>query len=408
MPGRPLNSFAVGLDVGTTKVCAVVGAKEAGTKGIRVLAIGNAPSTGLKKGIVVDIERTVSSIKSAVQDAEGKAGLAIESAYIGIAGGHIKGFQGYSATGLRKGEIREEDIDRLLDSAGAMYVPVDREVLHIIPAGFKIDGHNGVTNPLGMYGERLEAQIHIITGAVTSVQNLVKCCELAGIKVNDIILEPLASSKAVLREGEIDEGVVLVDIGGGTTDIAVYRGGVLRHTSVIAIGGNHITNDIAIGLGIPFHEAERIKMRCGHAFPEMAQDDLSQEMVIDAAVTPSRNQKVHPALIGEIMQGRCDEIICLVKKELEVNSCTPLCASIVLTGGTSLLRGIRELSEELFRLPVRVGMPEGVLDRDLVESPIYSTAVGLVSYGLRYNPQPDLSPSGIVERMRNWVNSLFK
>lgn len=408
MAGRLLNNFVVGLDVGTTKVCAIVGAKEAGTKGIRVLAIGNAPSTGLKKGIVVDIERTVSSIKSAVQDAEGKAGLAIESAYIGIAGGHIKGFQGYSAIDVRKGEIREEDIERLLDSAGTMYVPVDREVLHIIPAGFKIDGHNGITNPIGMYGERLEAQIHIITGAVTSVQNLIKCCELADIKVNDIILEPLASSNAVLREEEIEEGVVLVDIGGGTTDIAVYRGGVLKHTSVLAIGGNHITNDIAVGLGIPFHEAERIKKRYGYAFPEMAEEDLSQNMIIDVAVTPSRTQKVHPVLIGEIIQGRCDEIICLVKKELEVNSCTPFCASIVLTGGTSLLRGIRELSEDLCRLPVRAGIPEGVIDRGIVESPIYATGVGLVSYGLQYNPQPELGTLGIIERMRNWVTSLFK
>ena len=408
MAGHPPGNYAVGLDVGTTKVCAIVGTEETEMKGIRILALGTAPSTGLKKGIVVDIERTVSSIKSAIQEAGDKAGFGIESAYIGVAGGHIKGFLGYGAIGVRNREIREEDVERLLDSVGAMYIPVDREVLHVIPSGFKIDGHNGIRDPVGMYGKRLEAQIHIITGAVTSVQNLLKCCELAGIEVNDIVLEPLASSDAVLREEERQKGVALMDIGGGTTDIAVYGGGILKHTSVLAIGGNHITNDIAVGLGISFHEAERIKKQYGFALQSMNEVEPPHKRIIDVAVTSSHTKRVSLDEIAGIIQERCEELIRLVKREIEVNSGRPLGTSVVLTGGTSLLRGIRELSEDIIGLPVRTGIPEKVVGKGLVESPIYATGVGLVSYGLCYSPQPELGPSGVIERMRSWVNTLFK
>jgi cell division protein FtsA len=408
MAGHPVGNYAVGLDVGTTKVCAIVGTEETAMKGIRILGIGTAPSTGLKKGIVVDIERTVSSIKSAVQKARDETGLGIESAHIGVAGGHVKGFYGYGAIGVKNREIREEDVERLIDSVGAMYIPVDREVLHIIPSGFKIDGHNGIRDPVGMYGKRLEAQIHIITGAVTSVQNLLKCCELAGIGVNDIVLEPLASSEAVLREEERQRGVALMDIGGGTTDIAVYRGGILKHTSVLAIGGNHITNDIAVGLGISFDEAERIKKQYGFALRGMTEVEPPHQRIIDVAVTSSRTKRISQDVIAGIIQERCEELIRLVKREIEVNSGTPLGTSVVLTGGTSLLRGIRELSEDIIGLPVRTGIPERIIGTGLVESPIYATGVGLVNYGLCYSTQPELGHLRVIERMRSWVNSLFK
>ncbi len=405
---RPARNYAVGLDVGTTKVCAIVGVEETGMKGIKILGLGTAASTGIKKGIVVDIEQTVSSIKSAIQEAKDKTGFGIESAYVGVAGGHIKGFHGYGAIGVRNGEIREEDVERLLDSVGAMYIPVDREVLHIIPSGFKIDGHNGIRDPVGMYGKRLEAQIHIITGAVTSVQNLLKCCELAGIEVNDIVLEPLASSEAVLREEERQKGVALMDIGGGTTDIAVYRGGILKQTSVLAIGGNHITNDIAVGLGISIHEAERIKKQYGFALRGMTEVEPQHQRIIDITVSSSHTKRISLDVIAGIIQERCEELIRLVKREIEVNSGTPLGTSVVLTGGTSLLRGIRELSEDIIGLPVRIGIPERIVGTGLVESPIYATGVGLVNFGLRYSTQPELGPSGIIERMRSWVNNLFK
>ncbi|HXX54394.1 MAG TPA: cell division protein FtsA, partial [Thermodesulfovibrionales bacterium] len=269
------GGFAVGLDVGTTKICAVCGDYEGGKT--RIISVGMSPSCGLRKGIVVDMERTADSIRKAVGHAECSLGVKVTSVFVGIAGGHIKGFDGHGAVAI-KGAVRQDDVERLLDSAGAVCVPVDREILHVIPGGFRIDGNNGIGNPLGMSGERLEGRVHIVTGALTSVQNLISCCEMAGLKVVDIVLEPLASADAVVRQEEKEKGVALVDIGGGTTDIAMFIGGIVRHTAVLALGGNHITNDLSVGLGVPAEEAERIKKVFGHTMTSVAAEGEEVEV----------------------------------------------------------------------------------------------------------------------------------
>lgn len=393
------EGVAVGLDIGTTKICAIVGRKE--QPGTGVVAVGSSVSAGLRKGIVVDMDLTVRSIRKALDEAEEKAGFRIISVHIGIAGGHIKGFNGYGAIGIRGGEITEGDIDRLVDSAGAVYVPVDREVLHVVPAGYKIDGQNGIKNPVGMRGKRLEAGVHIVTGSVTSVQNLIKCCEAAGVEVADIILEPLASAESVLTKAEKDSGVAIVDIGGGTTDIAIYSGGVLRHTAVLAIGGNHLTNDIAVGLGLPSDKAEEIKKDCGCAIKEMAGE------IISKGAAGGYGSEIPVDYLAEIIQARCEELLGLVKKEIDGFLSPSAKTVIVLTGGTSLLRGICELAGNITCFPVRMGVPTGMSKMGFVESPVYATGVGLVRYGLRHCPDHDFESSGIFERMKEWVSGYF-
>lgn len=405
----------VGLDVGTTKICAMVGERING--GIRVLSIGSSPSTGLRKGIVVDADATTNSIKKALKEAEDVAGFRLMSAYVGIAGGHIKSFNGYGAIGIKDRVVREEDLERLMDYASAVYVPVDREILHLIPAGFKLDGHNGIKEPVGMSCEKLEANFHIVTGSLTSVQNLVRCCERAGIDVADIVLEPLASAESVLAKDEKERGVALIDIGGGTTDIAVYKDGMLRHTAVLALGGNHITNDIAVGLRLSSREAERIKKTHGYAVEVMSY----REGDVDAAGIDGHIRKFPKSVLTGIIQPRCEEIMLLVKKEIESLSdnankahFSDHIAGVVLTGGTSLLNGINETAEMAIKLPVRTGIPEAVSDNFPVNNPIYATGAGLVYYGLdrcRNNEISDydnrLTSSGIFDRMRCWVKELF-
>lgn len=395
------GGVVVGLDVGTTKICAVVGKKEWGKIGI--VGVGLAPSKGLRKGVVVDLDLTVSSIQKATKDASDKTGLEIRSAYVGIAGGHIKGFAGKGVIVIKDRTVKEDDIERLMDSAGAVYVPIERDVLHIVPAGFTLDGRNGIVNPIGRSGSRLEANVHIVTGAVTSVQNLVTCCERAGIEVHDIVLESLASAEAVLSEEEKNEGVVLVDIGGGTTDIAFYRGGVLRHTAVLALGGNHLTNDIAVGLGISGEEAERVKKRHGCTTACLMEEPWDTQGAIKITGKDGKTDEVPLRYLAEITQARCEEFIGLVRKEMEERSSDLKSSTMVLTGGTALLRGIRELAEDIFSLPVRVGVPEG----RLVHSPIYATGVGLVRYGLSRHSQPDLGSAAILERMKKWVSGFL-
>jgi cell division protein FtsA len=404
------GDFAVGLDVGTTKICAMCGDRQG--EMMRIISVATAPSHGLRKGIVVEMERTADSVKRAVNGVEDSIGVKVRSVIVGIAGGHIKGFDGHGAIAI-KGVVREDDVDRLLDSASAVCVPVDREVLHVIPGGFRIDGDNGIRDPLGMSGERLEGRVHIVTGALTSVQSLMKCCEMAGLEVSDIVLEPLASADAVVSKEEKERGVVLVDIGGGTTDIAIYREGILRHTAVLALGGNHLTNDLSVGLGIPVEEAERIKKAFGYTMTGMT-DEREEVEVSDGK---GATRRVAMRFITRIIEPRCEELMTLVKKEMDSvaggvrgTPGTPPFGGVVLTGGTSLLKGIDLMGKFIFRLPVRIGIPEGVENGGLVNSPEYATGVGLLSYGLEHQgrdadlwSEKTLTPGGIFERMKYWV-----
>lgn len=406
-----MSVVAVGLDVGTTKICALVGKKDGSS--IEIASAGFSPSTGLRKGVVVDMDKTTASIKKALAEAGAGTGQKIRSVYVGIAGGHIKGFNGYSAVCLGDKKVGESEVQRLIESAGAVYVPVDREVLHVIPAGFKLDGLGGIKDPVGMSGARLEAKVHIVTGAVASVQSLIRCCEKAGADVADIVLEPLASSESVLREEEKDRGVVLVDIGGGTTDIAVYRDGVLRHTAVLSLGGNHITNDIAVGLRLTAEDAERIKRNFGCATNDTGGRN-------DEAGTGFRGE-ITEAHIAEIIYFRCEEILHLVRKELESltgavpgDSMHAFFSGMVLTGGAATLKGLDALAGDIMGIQVRVGSPCGIAGSLNVERPEFATAIGLVHYGLRQLPEHECLrtqdarlSSHILERMKYWAKDFL-
>jgi cell division protein FtsA len=377
-----VRNIIVGLDVGTTKICSVVGEVVEGK--LKICAIGTSQSTGLRKGVVMDIESTVESIKRAVNEAESFAGLEIDGVYVGITGGHIKGFDSYGAIGIRGKEVSHLDVERVIDSAKAVYVPLDREVIHVIPTGYMLDGQNGIRDPIGMAGVRLEAKVHIVTGAITSVQNLLKCCEKAGCEVIDIVFEPIASAEAVLTDDERELGVAIVDIGGGTTDIILYKDGWLRHTSVLAIGGNHFTNDIAVGLRISVSEAERLKRSFGSAI-----------------------------YLSEIIQPRAEELLDLIRTELMSCSAYDIASSgIVLTGGGSLLDGLDRMAEAVLGLPVRIGFPKDIKGcKGITNNPMYATGVGLVLYGLNTGPN-GVSYSdafaGIFGKMKNWAMGMFR
>lgn len=401
MQNSQCGNAVVGLDIGTTKICAIAGKEVSGR--LEFIAVESSPSYGLRKGVVVDVDLTVNSIKETLRKTEEKTGFSIRSAYIGIAGGNIKGFNAYGAIGIKNGEIKKDDVARLMDSAGAVYVPVDREILHIIPAGFRLDGRNGIMNPVGMQGKRLEVNAHIVTGSLASVQSLIRCCEAAGVEVADIIFESLASAEAVLSKGEKEAGVILIDIGGGTTDISVYKNGVLRHTAVLSLGGNHLTNDIAMGLALPHEEAERIKKTYGCAWMDLeaAHDNSS------IADKETRFGEAQMRYLTEIIHARTEELINLVKKE---TASAPNCSSVlsvVLTGGTSLLAGLKELTEDVFKLPVRIGFPEDIADSGMVNSPVYATGVGLVRYGLNHYIRTDMLSAGLLASMKNWVSGFF-
>ncbi|MBI5188034.1 MAG: cell division protein FtsA [Nitrospirae bacterium] len=406
------ESIVVGLDVGTTKICVVVG--EVTDEGIDILAVGTFPSTGMRKGVVISIESTVESVREAVEEAESRAGVEIRAVYVGIAGGHIKGFKSYGATGIKGKEVTPLDIERVIDSAKAVYVPLDREVLHVIPTEFILDGQDGIRDPTGMIGGRLEVKVHIITGTVTSVQNLLKCCEKAGLEVIDIVFEPLASAEATLTHDEKELGVALIDMGGGTTDIVLYKDGWLRHTSVLAIGGNHLTSDVAVGLRIPVSEAERIKKSFGSAAAGM----VSESEEIDISQIGGQLRRIPRRYLSEIIQPRCEELLELIKGELNACSGYDIAASgVVLTGGASLLNGLDRMTETILGLPVRTGVPENggkrlisPLEGD-INSPIYATGVGLVLYGSETESNrvflPDLF-TGIFGRMKGWVMGIFR
>jgi cell division protein FtsA len=360
------EDLIVGLDIGTTKICAVVA--ERTETGVDVVGIGTHPSRGLRKGVVVDIEATVESIKHAVEEAELMGDCEISSVYAGIAGGHIRGMNSHGIVAVKDREVSESDVRRVIDAAKAVAIPMDREVIHVIPQEFIIDDQDGIREPLGMSGVRLETKIHIVTAAVTSAQNIVKCANRAGLNVVDIVLEPLASAEAVLARDERDLGVCLIDIGGGTTDIAVFNEGSIAHTSVLALGGNHITNDLAVGLRTPFDEAERIKKKFGVASARLLGSD---DILSVPSVGGRRPREVSRKLICDVIEPRADEILSLARQELVKSSMDERIPSgVVLSGGCSALAGIADLAEEIFEGPVRLGSPTQVgCLQDVVRDP---------------------------------------
>jgi len=407
------EDLIVGLDIGTTKICAVVA--EPTAKGVDVIGIGTHPSRGLRKGVVVDIDATVDSIKHAVEEAELMADCEISSVYAGIAGGHIEGFNSHGIVAVKDREVTDNDVRRVIDAAKAVAIPMDREVIHVIPQEYIIDDQDGIREPLGMSGVRLEAKIHIVTAAVTSAQNIVKCANKAGLNVVDIVLEPLASAEAVLADDERDLGVCLIDIGGGTTDIAVFADGAIKHTCVLGLGGYHVTNDIAVGLRTPFDEAERIKKRFGAASARLLGSD---DVITVPSVGGRRPREVSRKILCEIIEPRIDEILTLSRQEIvKAGLEDKIPSGLVLTGGCAALAGIGELAEEIFEAPVRIGQPWRVGGlQDVVRSPMYATGVGLVLYGQaqaqgrgvsRFRIRDESIFRRVRQRMRDWFYGEF-
>ena len=406
------ENIIAGLDIGTTKICCIIG-EARDEKEVDIIGIGTHPSRGLRKGVVVNIESTVESIKGAVEEAELMAGCEIDSVYVGIAGGHIKGFNSHGVIAVKNKEVSQFDIDRVLEAAQAVAIPPDREVIHIIPQEYILDEQEGIREPLGMSGVRLEAKVHIVTGAVTSAQNIVRSVNKAGLEVKDIVLEPLASSDAVLDRDEKELGVAMVDIGGGTSDLAIFFEESIKHTSVLAIGGNHITNDIAIGLRTPQAEAEKIKKTYGCAMTALVKKDDT----IEVPSTGGRESRIlSRQILSEIIEPRVEEMFHLIKREVEISGFSDLIASgVVLTGGAASMEGITDLAEKIFKLPVRRGFPKGIGGLvDVVSSPMYATSVGLILFGLKnhqHGKKPKLIDRNlfdkIFDRMKGWVEDFF-
>ncbi|HET8722840.1 MAG TPA: cell division protein FtsA [Anaeromyxobacteraceae bacterium] len=405
------GDILVGLDIGTTKICAIVG--EVTDEGIDIIGIGSHPSKGLRKGVVVNIDATVASIKRAIEEAEHMAGCEITTVYTGIAGGHVKAFPSHGVVAIKEKEVRQTDVDRVIDQAKAVAIPLDREVIHVLPQEFLIDDQDGVKEPVGMCGVRLEAKALIVTGAVSSAQNIVKCAQRTGLNVADIVLQPLASSLATLSEDEKDLGVCLVDIGGGTTDIAIFANGAIRHTAVLALGGNHLTNDVAVGLRTPTHEAERIKKAYGCAMASMV--DRSETIEVPS-VGGGQPRVLSRQIVAEIVEPRVEEIFMLVQHEIQKAGLEEQIASgVVITGGSTLLSGMSEMAEEVLGVPVRRGLPKGIGGLvDVVKSPQFATAVGLVIYGAQQaagSPYFKIREENVYRkvknRMKEWLGEIF-
>lgn len=407
------ENTVVGLDVGTTKICAIIGEVNAeGT--VDIIGLGTSPSKGLRRGVVVNIDQTVSSIRKAVDDAELMAGCRAEVVYAGISGGHIKGINSHGVIAIKNREVTAVDVARVIDAARAVAIPMDREVIHILPQEFMVDDQEGIKEPIGMAGVRLEAKVHIITGAVSAAQNIIRCAHKSGLRVNDLILQQMAAAEAVLSSDEKELGVAMVDIGGGTTDIAVFAEGAIQHTAVISVGGEQLTNDIAVGLRTPMVEAEKIKRRYGCALGSM----VNKEETITVPGVGGRQPRVlSRSVLADITEPRLEEIMGLVRRELErYNMLQNVASGIVLTGGTVTIEGICELAEQIFDIPVRLGYPEGISGLvDVVNSPVYATGVGLVLWGAR-NKGVDLVASyqngagvfdRVMGRMKQWFSEAF-
>ncbi|NJD69256.1 MAG: cell division protein FtsA [candidate division NC10 bacterium] len=409
----PKGEIVTGLDIGTTKICVIVA--EVTESGVEIIGCGMSPSQGLKKGVVVNIDVTVESIRRAVEAAEEMAGVALDSAFVGIAGSHIKGInsRGVIAVTGKNQEITQADVDRVLEAAKAITLPPDRRVIHVIPQEFIIDDQGGVKEPVGMSGHRLEAEIHIVTGAIASAENIVRCANRAGLEVQDIVLQPLASSEATLTADEKDLGVILIDIGGGTSDIAVFVDGSIRHTAVLPLGGDHLTHDIAIGLRTPPPFAEEIKRQYGCALASLTG---AEEVVEVPSVGGRKPRLLSRQMLCEIVQPRMEEIFTHAGLEVRrAGLLQQVAAGIVVTGGSSAMAGVPELAEQLFDLPVRLGSPSGGGGlKEVVSSPMHATGVGLVLYGVAHRDQPRLSRVSerslmdkIINRMRQWFSDFL-
>ncbi len=411
--GRPRDSsqLIVGLDIGTSKIAAIVA--EVKPEGrLEIIGMGGHPSRGLKKGVVVNIESTVSAIQRALEEAELMADCRIREVYTGIAGSHIKSFNSPGMVAIKDKEVSQFDVERVVETAKAVNIPTDQQILHILNQEFIIDGQGDVQEPVGMSGVRLEVKVHIVTGAVSAAQNIMKCVRRAGVEVRDLILQPLASAMAVLSEDEKDLGVCLVDIGGGTTDIAVFTQGAIRHTAVIPIAGDQVTNDIAMALRTPTKEAEEIKRKYGCALRQLADP---RDMVEVPGVGDRPPRQLSRQTLAEVIEPRAEELFSLVQGELRRSGFEELLSSgIVLTGGSSAMQGMVELGEEIFHMPVRLGLPQysGAL-AEVVRHPRYSTAMGLLLSGLEQQQRRQLgklkggSFKQVLERMRAWFQGNF-
>ncbi len=406
------QNYIVGLDIGTTKICCIIA--EVTPQGeIEIIGLGQSPSRGLRKGVVVNIDGTVESIRSAVEEAELMAGTEIDSVFVGIAGGHIKSMNSHGIIAAKHKEINHHDVDRVIEAAKAIAIPLDREVIHVLPQEYIVDNQDGIKTPLGMAGIRLEAKVHIVTAAVTSAQNIVKCVNKAGLGVQDIVLEQLASSEAVLSADEKELGVALIDIGGGTSDLAIFYQGAIKHTSVLAIAGAQVTNDIAIGLRTPNAEAEKIKHAHGCAYSNLIKHDDNIEV---STVGGRSTLKVSRQILSEIIEARIREMFEMLNHEIQTSGFQDSISSgIVITGGSACVEGMADLAEEVFQVPVRIGTPMGLGGLvDVVTSPIYATSTGLIHYGEKsYKAGRNMDLQGrnlfekIFSRMKGWTEEFF-
>jgi cell division protein FtsA len=405
------KNLVVGLDLGTSKIVAIVGeVQEDGT--LEIIGMGTHPSSGMKKGMVVNIEATVSAIQRALEEAERMSDCKIHAVYTGIAGSHIKGFNSHGMVKIKENEVTQADIDRVLDTAGSISLGADQQILHVLEQEFSIDGQDGIKKPLGMSGMRLDVEVHIVSGAVSAVQNIMKCIHRCGLEVNGLILQPLASSRAILDDDEQELGVCIVDIGGGTTDIAVFTRGAIRHTAVLPIAGDQITNDIAMALHTPTQEAEKIKIQHGCALRQLANDT-----VIEVAGVGERPPRMlSRTTLSEVIEPRVEELYLLIQAELHRSGFQDLLSSgIVLTGGSSAMQGMVELGEEIFQLPVRLGIPKyigGGLS-DVIKTPRMATGVGLLLYSLEHfqtKQDTQIEPTRVEDiwaRMKAWFHGNF-
>lgn len=412
MAKKPVNKdLLVGIDIGTSKVVTLVG-ELSGDGSLNIIGYGSHPSQGLKRGVVVNIESTVSSIQKSVEDAELMVGCEIYSAYTGIAGSHIRSLNSHGIVAIRDREVSQHDVDRVIDAAKAIAIPADQKILHVLPQEFIIDSQDSIREPVGMSGVRLEAKVHIVTGAVSAAQNIVKCMKRCGLATSDIVLEQFASSQSILSEDEKELGVCMIDIGGGTSDIAVFTDGAIRHTAVIPIAGDQVTNDIAIALRTPTRNAEEIKIKYGCAL----QDLVDTNQMIDVPTLGDRVGKRLPRrALAEVVEARYEELFTMALTELRRSGLEEMIsAGIVLTGGASKIAGAQELAERVFKIPVRVGRPNNVTGlTEIINNPIYATGVGLLVYGLKQRQnqrevvinQPSLK--SLWGRMKNWFQGNF-
>lgn len=411
MAKREERKLLVGLDIGTSKVVTIVG-EISPENVLEVIGIGSNPSRGLKRGVVVNIESTVQSIQRAIEEAELMAGCEIHTVYSGIAGSHVRSLNSHGIVAIRDKEVSASDVDRVIDAARAVAIPADQKILHVLPQEFLIDSQEGIREPIGMSGVRLEAKVHLVTGAVSAAQNIVKCIQRCGLDVEDVVLEQLASSHAVLTEDEKELGICLVDMGGGTTDIAVFCGGAIQHTAVIPIAGDQVTNDIAVSLRTPTQYAEEIKIKYACALSQLANVDETIEVPSVGDRPPRRLAR---QTLAEVVEPRYEELFSLVRDELRRSGFEELIAAgIVLTGGCAKMEGAIELAEEIFHVPVRLGIPQYVGGlSDVVRNPIHATGVGLLLYGKETAQAradrltANTGMPGVFERMKNWFQGNF-